>query len=229
MDCRLHESSHTSCIKCVPIFSSLTDDEMLEIAQITKAKKFEKGEMVYTAGDKGGTLFVLHTGRVKITRLSSGGKEQVIRVVGPGEFIGELSLFSSLELTDNAEVLETSNMCIIEGAKLKELMAKYSSIAFKVLDELSRRLEKAENLIESINLNTVEQRLARELLELSCGKKEIELTMTKGDFASRLGMSQETLSRKLTAFQDSGLIELRGQRKIRIKDKTGLEAVISRM
>jgi CRP-like cAMP-binding protein len=225
MNCCHHQNNHSNCIKSVPIFNSLSDEEMLEIAHITKAETFEKGEMVYISGDQGGTLFVLHTGKVKITRLSATGKEQVIRVIGPGEFMGELSLFSSLPLTDNAHVLETSTMCMIEGAALKKLMSKYTSIAFKIMDELSRRLEKAENTIESINLNTVEQRLAQALLTLSDGKKQIVLNMTKGDFASQLGMSQETLSRKLTAFQDSKLIELIGHRKIKIIDRLGLEEI----
>lgn len=225
MNCCHNENNHSDCIKSVPIFNSLTDEELLEVAHITTAKTFEKGSMVYMAGDRGGTLFVLHTGQVKITRLSSSGKEQIIRVIGPGEFMGELSLFSALPLTDNASVSETSTMCIIEGAKLKELMAKYSSITLKVLDELSRRLEKAENLIESINLNTVEQRIAQALLSLTNGKNEIVLNMTKGDFASQLGMSQETLSRKLSYFQDIKLIQLVGQRKIKIVDRAGLERI----
>jgi CRP/FNR family transcriptional regulator len=90
----------------VPIFSNLTYEEMLEVAAITTGHTFEKGDMVYMAGDKGGKLYVLHTGSVKISRLSAGGKEQVIRVIGPGEFMGELSLFSSQPLTDNGEALE---------------------------------------------------------------------------------------------------------------------------
>lgn len=225
MNCCQHGNSHKNCIKCVPIFSNLSHDEMLEVAHITKAQTFNKGDMVYMAGDKGGTLFVLHTGKVKITRLNASGKEQVIRVIGPGDFMGELSLFSSLPLPDNAQVLETSTMCIIEGSKLKELMAKYSSIAFKIMDELSRRLENTEYLIESINLNTVEQRIAQALLSLSDENNEVMLKMTKGDFASHLGMSQETLSRKLTTFQDEGLIELIGHRKIKIKNKMRLEKI----
>lgn len=225
MDSCNHQSKDSNCIKCVPIFSNLTDEEMMEIAHITTAKTFERGEIVYSAGDKGGKLFVLHTGKIKITRLNANGKQQVIRVIEAGEFMGELSLFSSLPLTDNAEVSETSTMCIIEGAKLKELMAKYSSIAFKVMDVLSRRLENAENMIESINLNTVEQRVAKKLLELSAGENEILLNMTKGDLASQLGMSQETLSRKLTAFQDDEIIKLIGQRKIKIKDRVQLEVL----
>jgi len=216
-----------NCIEIVPIFSNLTQEEMLEIASITKAQTFEKGDMIYMAGDKGGKLYVVHSGRVKISRLNANGKEQVIRVIGSGEFTGELSLLSSLPMTDNGEALETSTMCIIEGEKLKELMKKYPSIAFKVMEELSERLEKAENLIEAINLNTVEQRLAEALINLSAGKKEVLLNMTKGDFASQMGMSQETLSRKLAAFQEEGLIELKGHRKIIILNKDGLEEIIS--
>ena len=227
MNCDCHTRDHSNCIEIVPIFSSLNKEEMLEVAAITTAQTFEKSEMVYMAGSKGGKLYVLHSGNVKISRLSVSGKEQVIRVIGPGEFIGELTLFSSLPVTDNAEALKTSTMCIIEGEKLKELMKKYPSISFKVMEELNQRLEKAENLIESINLSSVEQRLAQALLDISAGKREVLLNMTKGNFASQIGMSQETLSRKLAAFQEEGLIELKGHRKIIIMNRDGLEEIIS--
>ena len=117
-------------------------------------------------------------------------------------------------------------MCVIKGDKLKELMGKYTSIAFKVMDELSKRLEKAENLIEVINLNTVEQRLAQVLITLSNNSDQIVLKMKKGDLASQMGMSQETLSRKLALFQEEGLIELIGHRNITILDRRGLEEII---
>lgn len=225
MDCSCQKKVYSNCIDIVPIFSSLNCEEKKEIAAITTARTFEKGDMIYTAGDRGEKLYVIHTGRVKISRLSANGKEQVIRILGPGEFMGELSLFSSLPMTDNAEALETSTMCVIEGAKLKELMKKYPSISFKIMEELSRRLERAENLIEKINLTTVEQRLAEALLTMSEGKEEIQLNMTKGDLASQIGMTQETLSRKLKSFQDNGLIELKGRRKIVILDRDGLEKI----
>ncbi len=197
----------------------------MEVAHITRAKTYEKGEIVYMSGDRGGTLYVLHTGKVKISRVNPNGKEQVIRVLGPGDFMGELSMFSSIPLTDNAQVTETSTMCIIEGDKLKDLMKKYGSIAIKVMDELSRRLEKAENLIESINHSTVEHRIAHAILTMAENKAEVNIGMAKGDFASQLGMSQETLSRKLSSFQESGWIKLVGHRKIIIKDKQALEAI----
>lgn len=222
MQCDHHCEHHTSCIEHVPIFASLNRKERLEIVEISSSRSFEKGETIYRAGDEGGTLFVLYTGRAKLFRLNASGKEQVLRLVEPGEFIGELSLFSSLPLTDNAQALETTTMCVLQGQQLKELMAKYPSIAFKVMDELSRRLEKAENRIEDISLSSVTKRVANALLELSEGKSEMLLPMTKGDLASQLGMTQETLSRKLTALQEEGLILLKGQRKIIIKDKAKL-------
>lgn len=225
--CRRCES-HINCIEHVPIFGSLSHEEMLEVAQVASARSLEKGEMIYRAGDAGGTLFVLHTGRVKLFRLNISGREQVLQVVGSGEFIGELSLFSSLPLTDNAQALESSTMCVLQGARLKELMAKYPSIAFKVMDELSRRLEKVESRIETIILSSVTQRVAGALLELSGGNQEALLPMTKGDLASQIGMSQETLSRKLTEFQEEGLIELKGQRIILIKKRPELEEIRTR-
>lgn len=226
MTCNHHQDENPSnCIEIVPIFSNLTEEEMLEIANITTEAKFDKGSYVYMANDLGGKLYVLHSGRVKISRLNINGKEQVLRIVEPGEFMGELTLLSNTPLTDNAEVLEKTLMCMIDGNKLKELMNKYPSIAFKVMEVLSKRLEQAESLIEKINLNTVEQRLALALIDLVNSKNEIILNMTKGDFASSIGMSQETLSRKLTSFQDEGIIELIGQRKIIVKNINALKLI----
>lgn len=225
MGCRHGTGSHGDCIENVPIFSGLSCGERREILEIASSRSYEKGELIYRAGDEGGTLFVLHAGRVKIFRLNANGKEQVLRLVGPGEFIGELSLLSSLPLTDNAQALEATTMCILQGERLKQLMAKYPSIAFKVMEELSRRLEKAENRIEEISLSSVDARIARALLELSEGGDEIVLPMTKGDLASQLGMTQETLSRKLAALQEEGTIKLKGHRRIIIRDRQALEEI----
>lgn len=225
MDCNCFKNGDRNCIEIVPIFSNLTYEEMMEVARITTEKTFEKGEMIYMAGDKGEKLYVIHTGKVKITRFTESGKEQVIRVLGSGEFMGELSLFSPLPLTDNGETLLKTRACIIDGKQLKELMKKYPTIAFKVMEELSNRLDKAENLIEDISLHGVEKRLASTLIRMANEKGEISLNMSKRDLASHIGMSQETLSRKLTAFQDMGIIKLIGHRRIILLDIEALESV----
>lgn len=225
MDCDCFSRDGKNCIEIVPIFSNLTYEEMMEVARITVDKTYDKGEMIYMSGDKGEKLYVVHTGRVKVTRITSSGKEQVIRVLGPGEFMGELSLFSPIPLTDNSEALSKTVVCIIDGKKLKNLMMKHPEIAFKVMEELSKRLDKAENLIENISLQGVEKRLADTLIQMANAKGEIILEMSKRDFASHMGMSQETLSRRLTIFQDEGMIELIGHRRINILNREALEAI----
>lgn len=222
MDCNFVKGEDKNCIQLVPIFSNLNYHEMMEVAKITTAKTYEKGEMIYIAGDQGKRLYVIHKGKVKISRLSDTGKEQVIRVLGPGQFMGELSIFSPHPLTDNAEALEKTTVCIIDGFKIKKLMTKYPAIAIKVLEELSNRLEKAENLIENISLHGVERRLVDTLLSMANEQGEVILKMSRKDLASHLGMSRETLSRKLSAFQDLGFIKQIGHKKIIILDKNAL-------
>lgn len=226
MNCKCHHNnkSDKNCIELVPIFSSLNFDEMMEIAQITVSRNYSKGEMIYRAEDIGEKLFVIHKGKVKITRLSDTGKEQLIRVLGPGDFMGELSLFTRTVLTDNAEALESTTVCVIDGKEIKALMSKYPTIALKVLEELSHRLEKAETLIEYLGAYDVEKRIGQTLINLADDRGIVELDISKKDLAAYMGMSQETLSRKLSYFQEKGLIKQIGHRKIIILDKEGLVA-----
>lgn len=213
------------CIESVPIFKSLTRDEMIEVAMITDEKKYKKSEMIYMQGDTWKKLFVIHKGVVKISRITENGKEQVIRLLGPGDFLGELSLFSPTPMADNAEAIEDVVMCLIDGDKISEIMKEYPSIAFKVMETLSSRLSEAENLLEDISLNSVEKRIASTLIRMAGNKDEVNLQISKGTLASYIGMSQETLSRKLRAFEDQGIIEQEGHRKIIIKDKDALMGI----
>lgn len=225
MNCSCNKEEKT-CIEIVPIFSNLNSEEMMEIGKITNSRKYKKGEMIYMAGDKGEKLFVIHKGKVKITRLSESGKEQVIRILGAGEFMGELSLFVHETLTDNGEALEDTTICIIDGNKLKKLMEKYPIISFKIIEELSNRLNKAEKLIENLGIHDVETRIVKSLFDLADEKGNILLSMSKGDLASYIGMSQETLSRKLSYFQEMNWINMIGHRKIEILDKESLKNLI---
>jgi CRP-like cAMP-binding protein len=224
---REKKPSGNTCIAKVPIFSSLTAQEMLEIALITTHREYRKGETIYLAGEKGERLFVIHQGKVKISKLSEAGKEQVLRVLGAGDFMGELSLFIRSPLDSNAEALEPTTVCIIDGYELNRIISKRPGIAVKIIEELSKRLQSTEHLLESLSLRDVEQRVATTLLKMANNNSEIVLSMSKKDLASHIGMSQETLSRKLSLFQDMGWIKLIGQRKILILDLNSLSEVVN--
>jgi CRP-like cAMP-binding protein len=220
-----HNGQEQSCIQLVPIFCGLNRRQMAEVENITYSKSFRKGEMIYMAGEEGDKLYIIHKGRVKITRVSETGREQTLRVLGPGDFMGELSLFVNGLLMDNAQAVEDTEVCIVDGERLKALMMKYPTIAVKVLEEMGARLGRAENLIENLGLYSVEARIARTLLDLADDEGKVVLNLSKQDLASHIGMAQETLSRKLSYFQDMGWIKLEGRRKIIILDKDSLTSL----
>lgn len=224
MECNCHEREEQNCIELVPIFSNLTKEEMFEIAMITMEKHVEKGEPIYLAGNRHDSLYVIHKGSVKVTRISESGKEQILRIMGPGQFMGELTLFSKELTKDNAIAMEKTIMCRIDGQDLKGLMARFPSIAMKILEELSKRLEKVETLVEDISLSSVGRRIANSILDME-NNGVVTLQMTKGDWASHLGMSQESLSRKLTQLQEQGVIRLEGHRKVHVLNKEKLDEI----
>ncbi len=227
--CHHHDENNQDmkslCISIVPIFNHLQYDEMLEIVKTSKTKTFKKGEMVFRAGEPSEHLYILHKGQVKIYRLSESGKEQLIRIMEPGDFMGELALFTDESLTSYAEALKDTEICAIHKSEMKEMLLSNPTISLKIIEEFSRRLNDTEKNIESISSQDSEKRLASYLLELSAGNEEITLPMSKKDLASYMGMTRETLSRRLSSFQDQGLISMSGQRKIRILDVEALSDI----
>ncbi len=224
MECSCHSEKHL-CVDLVPIFNGLTDDEKIDLSSRAIHRTFNKGDFVYQAGDSEDFLFIVHKGKIKVSRISEEGKEQIIRIVEPGEFMGELNLFSSNVLTDYAEALETSSICLLDSRDVKKYIQKEPTVGLKIMEELSKRLEVMEELVEGINLHTVEWRLARYLLKMKDKHNVVMLNTTKGNFASQMGMSQETLSRKLTLFQEKKYIKLITSKKIAILDVAALENI----
>ena len=221
--CCIHHSNY--CIKKVPIFSNLSDKEMEEIYSTIVHRSYNKGEMVYLVGDIIENLYIINKGKVKVTKISENGKEQIIRILSEGDFIDELSIFTKSISTNNVEVLEDTIMCIVNGPDMKKIIDSKPSISFKIMEELGKRLERTEKLAESIGLYSVEKRIAQILLEMADRNNVVNLTISKKDLASYIGMSQETLSRKLSQFQNEGLIELKGHRKIIIKNRDTLKNI----
>lgn len=233
MDCGHCTNTSHYCIDNVPIFHDLSADEKQDIMNSSNQRKFKKGEIIFTPGDSFDDLFVVNKGIVKISKVSSLGKEQILRILKPGDFMGELALFSKSILNNTAEALEKTEICIIQGDKIRGLLIQKPEIAIKFLQKYTERIEETEELIEQIGLRDVEQRLANYLLlEIennkilnNKGKYEINLPVSKGDLASLIGTTQETLSRKLSLFQDNGWITLKGQRMIEVIDMESLEGI----
>lgn len=221
-ECR-HESQKL-CISIVPIFNHLDAEEMQEIVKESHSSAHKKGQTIYQAGEKSDGLYIVHKGRVKIYRLSDNGKEQLVRILEPGDFTGELSLFNESVHDAYAEALEPVELCVMGRDNFQQFLLKYPAIALKVLTEFSTRLAKTEKQAASIAMESTETRVAIYLADLVEEQKrsDVTLPMSRKDLASHLGTTPETVSRKLTDFEQSGWIKQSGQREIIILDLDAL-------
>lgn len=214
-----------SCISLVPIFNHLEPAQMAEIMSLIRSLTFKRGENLYSPGDPANTLYIVSEGKIKIYRLSESGKEQLIRFLRPGDFTGELALFSDSVHEAYAEAIEDTSVCTITRSEFNELLLKYPSISLKVLSEFSHRLEQSEKQTTRFATERVETRIALFLIE--CLEKDsksqiVELPMSKKDLASYLGTTPESISRKLTEIEEVGLIEQISNKRIKILDLDGL-------
>ena len=222
----INKSKFTSCLFKVPIFSHLTEEEQAGIVQLVRVKKLKKGDTLYNAGDEGSFLYVVHEGKVKISRYTEEGNEQVLRVLSTGDFAGDRALFTNNVADDFAITLEDSMVCVLDGSELKKHMIEKPEISVRIISELSKRLSDYETKLESYNLDSVGKRVAQSIIIYSEGNDIFELPISKQDWASILGMSSETLSRKLSQFKKDGLIDLNGQRGIIIRNKDKLNEIL---
>lgn len=224
-------SSKQLCVSKVPFFNHLDMEEMLKIVKMSRSLNFDKGEIIYHDGDPLEYLYIVHKGRVKIYQLFESGKEHLLRILDQGEFMGELALFSEKTLDNYAEALLKTEICAIHRDDMQELMKTHPTIAIKILEQFSDRLEKTEKLVGQLSAKDVEARTASYLVELAEEKNAIEviLPMSKKDLASYLGTTQETISRRLSNFQTKGWIEQTGHRNIKIVDLNALTDLVAKI
>lgn len=213
------------CVAKVPFFNHLNYDEMMKITLKSTHKGYKKGEVFIHDGDPLDYLYIVHQGRVKIYQIFESGKEQLLRILEPGEFMGEMALFTEKDMDSYAEAMETTEICAIHRNDMQELMNEYPTIAIKILEQFSNRLDETEKLVGTLSSKDVEMRTASYLIDLAekMQTEEVVLPMSKKELASFLGTTRETISRRLSTFQTNGWIEQVGHRNIKILNKDALK------
>lgn len=214
----LKDHDHT-CLVTVPIFNHLELDELTKITELIKSKSFDKGELIFSYGEKSDTLYIVRSGQIKMYYLSENAKEHILRMLFPGDFIGELSIFLDEKNNAYAEAITPVEVCMIKKEDISKLMEIYPKIGLKIIGELTQRLKKSEKQASWIATEQVEKRILLYMLELYDSNeplKPIELPMSKKDLASFLGTTPETLSRKLAYLEDLGMIHQLSNKQIKI-------------
>ncbi|HLS02172.1 MAG TPA: cyclic nucleotide-binding domain-containing protein, partial [Beutenbergiaceae bacterium] len=107
-----------TCVAIVPLFAGLDHAEQLEVAKYATPIKRQRGEHIYRAGESAGTLLVVHIGRVKLSHISPNGQEQLLRVLEPGEFIGETAYVTGERPNHTATALTDVQLCSFKHSDL---------------------------------------------------------------------------------------------------------------
>ncbi len=212
----------------IPSFHDLSEDQLNAIQQIVISRQFTRAELIFSEGDQGDGFYVVAAGMVKIFKLSVDGKEHIMRIVGPGQAFGQVSVYAGRTFPASAQAIAQSHLLFLPRKAFVELITGNASLALSMLASLSTRLREFTVHVERLALKEVPGRLAAYLMHLldeqQNGQQIVSLNISKVQLASLLGTTPETLSRILSQMTDRGLIEME-KRDFRILDIPGLEAL----
>lgn len=216
-----------TCVSKVPLLNHLSPEDQLKIAQCLQHENYQKGDLLFQP-DEAPKLFIVNTGKVKIYQLSPAGKEQLLRVLEPGDYEGESQLFGAENTGTYAEALQETAVCQITHETFQALLRQYPEIALKLLELNAIKLQDIERNHQLLIIEKIEERLAIYLLNLAQAHPDGPLTlpMPMKELASFLGTTPETLSRKFRWLQDQGYIQ-RDRRQLTLLKPDDLKTLVA--
>jgi len=214
----------------VPIFSGLTENELAFLAQRAVPRRYSAGEIVFGESEPCLGMYVVESGHIRIFKSSSGGREHVLSVDGPGSSVAELPVFDGGNYPASAAAVDDATLLFVSKQDFHALCLAHPQVALKVLKVVGARLRRLVGIIEELSFTTVRHRLASFLLKLAQreGKRtaqgiQLALPASNQELASQIGTVRELVSRNLSRLQAEGVLQLDG-RHVLILDLKGLEA-----
>ena len=213
------KSTYPECETChcksESIFTHCAVHELNNISSNKSCSSYKRGQMIFQEGNKAFGVFCLNEGKVKISKLGSDGKEQIIRLAKPGDTLGYRALMSDTRYSGSAIALEGTQVCFIAAEDFNRLLANNYLIAKDMIKMLSFALGDAESALAQLALKPVRERLAEALLLLLkvYGNNEqtpFTISLTRDDLASLVGTAKETAIRFLSEFKEEGLVTTQG-------------------
>lgn len=210
------------------------DLQKLQIDKLNNEKKpeyFKKGQALLMAGATPDGLYCVHSGKVKVIKSDTEGKETIVRIVGSGGVVGHRSLFTKEPNKASANILEEGIVCFVSKKTIMGLIKADPTLAYRIIDQIGKEMGAAEDRLASMAKKTIKERLAETLLLLNesfgvvveQSKIKLEIQLTRDDLASIIGAATENISRLLSEFKALGyLSEI--NKHIYINDLKGLES-----
>ena len=203
------------------LFTGLSEGELDFLAQHAMPRRFSAGEVVFSEGDPCSGMYVVESGHIRIFKTSTGGREQVLSIDGPGGTVAELPVFDGGNYPASVSAVEDSMLLFISKQDFHALCLAHPEVALKVLRVVGARLRKLVGIIEELSFTTVRTRLAAFLVRLAQregtsndGGVEVTLPASNQELAAQIGTVRELVSRNLSRFQSENIIQMDGRRVV---------------
>ena len=204
--------------KQTELFRGLDDAVLDVLAKHAVVKRLERDEILFLAGETAKGLYVIASGAVRAFRTSPDGREQVIHVEHAVTTIAEVPVFDDGNYPSTAAAEEPTTVYFLDKQLIFKTAVEHPQLALAALKLLASRLRRCAELVETLSLREVGQRLASLLLEeaRNSGTKtergtKIELRLTHNQLAARIGTVREVVTRALVRLQEQGLIVHEGK------------------
>jgi len=210
-----------SCLSCPHredrLFCNLPPAALKHLETITAAASYPKGATLFVEGQKPRGVFILCSGKVKLSTSSADGKTLILRVPEKGELLGLAATVSGQPYQASAELLEPAQANFIASSDFLEFLKAHGEAALRVAQQLSENYHMAISEMRTIGLShSAAEKFARFLLEqIAEGEKEngevrITLTLTHEEIAQTIGSSRETVTRLFSDFKRKQLLQVKG-------------------
>lgn len=220
----------SKCEQCiVRQFSSLKalgKDELLKMAECKTSFTIKKGEHIFEEGDIANGIFCFKDGVCKLSKLSSNGKDQIVKLVKPGELLGQRSMISEEPANLSAVALEDMEVCFIPKSEILQFFNQNNQFSMNIMKSICGDLKEADEHMVDMAQKSVKERLTSTLiyLEDTFGTNtdgSLRLQLSREELAGMIGTATESCIRMLSELNKSGLINLVGKH-IQITDKNKL-------
>jgi CRP/FNR family cyclic AMP-dependent transcriptional regulator len=211
-------------LRRVPLFYGLSELQLDLLSTGSSRRTYAKGRTLVAEGEPSQSLFVLLSGRAKVQRSDSEGKEVIIAVIGPGEFIGEMSLIDDEPRSASVITLESCEFLSIRKESFRQILMQSTEVCMGVMKGLVKRLRLADRKIETLALLDVYGRVARVLLdssELVNGDRIVRSRLPRQQIAKMIGASREMVSRVMKGLETEGFIQSLPEGRLLLREKLG--------
>ncbi len=207
----------------LPGSPGIRDDELDSLSRHAKLQSFPRNKIIINEGDRTDSVYIIHSGRVKVFLYGRNGKEIDLTELGPGEYFGEMVLDDGPR-SASVMTVEPSQFFIIPQSAFRSFITRHPEFAMRLVKTLIFRTRGLLNNVRNLASLDVYGRVARLLLDLAVevdGKRVIEGKLTKQDIANRVGASREMISRVFKDLTSGGYIEQEKDRIVIAKNLPG--------